>query len=376
MTTDTTSRERLISADDHVDLSHDVIKSHLASKHHQAYDDALMAFAATTTNVRSIEANSRWRDQAGVAQDANFQGMGGNRAHAAAGRRGHTDPHERLADMDLDGVDASVTYCEVSAFRYLYMVQDGWKEATRAFNSALSEFASPAPERLVVSYQIPIHDIDAAIAEVQWAATAGCKSLQLPVFPAELGLPDYWESRYDPLWAAITETGLPICCHIGMNTALDDIARRDPTPQKGIFVTMTAMSAGEALGMWLLTGVFERFPELKVVFVEPGLGWVAWWLYIADDFVLRQGYDFPGLTELPSHYFHRNVSLTFIDEPDAVRHGRERLGVENIMWSSDYPHPVSSWPNSQAIVDNMFADVSAHERELVVSGNAARVWNL
>ena len=114
------------------------------------------------------------------------------------GRPGHSDARARLADMDDDGVDASSTYCEVSAFRYLYMLENGAREATRAFNTALSEFASVDPKRLVVSYQIPIHDIDVAIAEVQWAAAQGGKSLQLPLFPAELGLPDYWDQRYDP----------------------------------------------------------------------------------------------------------------------------------------------------------------------------------
>jgi predicted TIM-barrel fold metal-dependent hydrolase len=302
--------------------------------------------------------------------------MGANRKHAAAGRSGHTDPYERLKDMDADGVDASSTYCEVSAFRYLYMLERGWREATRAFNTALAEFASADPSRLIISYQIPIHDIDAAVQEVQWVASEGGKSLQLPVFPTELGLPDYWDTRYDPLWSAITETGLPICCHIGLNTQLEGLARRDPTPQKGIFVPMTALSTGEALGMWVMGGVFERFPDLRVVFVEPGIGWVAWWLYIADDLLLRQGYEFPALTELPSHYFRKNVFLTFIDEPDVVYHARKRLGIENVMWSSDYPHPVSSWPKSRQIIDGMFQDATDEERRLIVGGNAARVWNL
>ena len=87
------------------------------------------------------------------------------------------------------------------------------------------------------------------------------------------------------------------------------------------------------------------------------LGWVSWWLYIVDDLTTRQGYEFPAISELPSHYFRQNVFLTFIDEPDAMHHARERLGVENIMWSSDYPHPVSSWPNSRSIVEEMFAGV-------------------
>ena len=372
----TATQERLISADDHVDVSHDSVKAHLASKYHGAYDAGLMAFVASMGNMRSAEANSMWREQQGLGDPDRPVGMDVQRRHAANGRSGHTDAKARLEDMDVDGVEASVSYCEVSAFRYLYLIEDGWRESTRAFNLALADFASADPERLIVNYQIPIHDIDAAVDEVRWAASAGCKSLQLPVYPAELGLPDYWDTRYDPLWHAISDADLPICLHIGLNTALDDLARRDPTPQKGIFVPLVALSAAEPLGMWIMGGVFERFPKLKVVFVEPGLGWVAWWLYIVDDLTTRQGYEFPAITHLPSHYFHRNVFLTFIDEPNAIRMAKETLGIENIMWSSDYPHPVSSWPNSRAMVQEMFADADLADRELVVCGNAARVWNL
>jgi predicted TIM-barrel fold metal-dependent hydrolase len=121
--------------------------------------------------------------------------------------------------------------------------------------------------------------------------------------------------------------------------------------------------------------VFASFPDLKVVFVEPGLGWVPWWLETVDDMATRQGYKFPAITDLPSAYFHRNISLTFIDEHYGLR-GRDLLGVHNIMWSSDFPHPVTSWPHSRKIVDELFADVATDERELIVAGNARRVWNL
>src|SRR5882672_8332395 len=171
----TSTLERLISSDDHVDLSHDNIKAYLATRFHDDYDAAIAAFRASAGATASVEANQRWREQQGLGVDPAPMGMGGNRSHAASGRAGHTDPAERLKDMDIDGVDASVTYCEVSAFRYLYMVKRGAKESTRAFNTALAEFASPAPERLVVSYQIPIHDIESAVREVQWAADSGCK---------------------------------------------------------------------------------------------------------------------------------------------------------------------------------------------------------
>jgi predicted TIM-barrel fold metal-dependent hydrolase len=367
---------RLISADDHVEVTHDEVKSFLATTHHDDYDQAFAAFAGSMGPMISVEANSRWREQQGLGEPDSAVGMGTNRRHPAFGRPGHGDPHERLKDMDADGVEASVSYCEVSAFRYLYLLRDGGPAATRAFNRALQSFSAPDPARLVVSFQIPIHDIDAAVHEVRWAASVGCKSLQLPVFPAELGLPDYWDSRYDPLWAAIQDAGLPICLHIGLTMALEDLARRDPTPQKGIFVPMTALSAAEALGMWVLTGILERFRDLKLVFVEPGIGWVAWWLATVDDLQARQGYDFPGLNGAPSEYFRRNVHLTFVDEPDVVRLAEERIGIENVLWSSDYPHPVSSWPRSQQIVHEMFAGVPDHQRNLICYGNAARVWDL
>src|SRR5690606_30763208 len=112
-----------------------------------------------------------------------------------------------------------------------------------------------------------------------------------------------------------------------------------------------ALSTAEALGMLVCTGVLERFPRLKPVFVEPGLGWVAWWPYIVDDMNTRQQYEYPGLPEVPSFYFRRNVSLTYIDEPDAIQLLRHRIGVENSLWSSDYPHPVSSWPSSRELVE-------------------------
>jgi len=352
--------ERLISADSHVTISHDTVKAHMATRWHAAYDAAQQAFAT--------------RMSTGAGR-VNTDGMKRN-PHAAFTRAGTHDGVERLKDMDTDGVDVEVIYSDVSAFRYVVDMREGVAEATRAFNDAMAEFAAADPKRLVVSYQIPVHDIDDAVREVQRVAADGAKSLQLPVFPNEFGLPDYYDERYRPLWSAIQETGLPICCHIGLNTNLDDLTRRDPTPQKGVMVPMAALSTGEALGMWMLTGVLERFRDLKVVFVEPGLGWVAWYLFIVDDLVLRQGYRFPELSELPSEYFRRNVWLTYIDEPDAISLLRHRIGVGNICWSSDYPHPVTSWPDSRALIERSFAGVPADEREAIVCGNAARVWNL
>src|SRR6202047_4694293 len=165
--------DRLISADSHVAVSQEQIKDHLATRWHAAYDAAQQAFAA--------------RMSAAGAGRANTDSMRQN-PHAAFTRPGYGDGAERLKDMDIDGVDVEVVYSEVSAFRYLGDMTEGTAEATRAFNDVLTEYASADPKRLLVSYQIPINDIDAAVAEVQRVAGEGAKSLQLPVFPTELGL--------------------------------------------------------------------------------------------------------------------------------------------------------------------------------------------
>jgi predicted TIM-barrel fold metal-dependent hydrolase len=361
--------ELLISADSHVAITHDQVRAHLASSFHPDYDAAVAAF--TQRMARGTAA----ANQAGMKlkrsdKDAHIG------ANAVFKRPGYGDPRERLADMEVDGVEVEVLYSEVSAFRYIPDLKTGASEATRAFNDVLHEFASADRKRLCVSYQIPIHDIDFAVSEVLRTAARGGKSLQLPVFPAEFGLPDYYDERYDRLFSAIEETGLPVCCHIGLNTSLDDLSRRDPTPQKGVMVAMTPLTTGEAFGMWILTGVLARHPRLNLVFVEPGLAWVAWWLHVTDDMVLRQGYEFPGMSELPSFYFHQNVHLTFIEEDFSLELLRDRIGVRNMMWSSDYPHPVTSWPRSRQVVESQFRSIPSEERELILSRNAKRVWNL
>jgi predicted TIM-barrel fold metal-dependent hydrolase len=353
--------ERLISADSHVSITQDQVKDRLSERHRAAYETAQQNFAQRM--MKSMGAGN-----------ANADAMKRN-PHAAFHRPGYGSNVDRLADMDADGVDVEVIYSEVSAFRYIGDMTDGIPEATRAFNDVLTDFVSIDPRRLVVSYQIPIGDIDAAVAEVERVASIGGKSLQIPVFPTEIGLPDYYDDRYDPLWACVQESGLPLCNHIGLNTNLDDLTRRDPTAQKGVMVPMTALSTAEAFGMWIMGGVLEKFPDLKLVFVEPGLGWIPWYIHIIDDLVLRQGYVF-DLPELPSTYFKRNMWVTFIDEPDALNLLRDRIGVDNILWSTDYPHPVTSWPDSQGLIERSFASIPPDERRKILSGNASAVWNL
>jgi predicted TIM-barrel fold metal-dependent hydrolase len=345
--------EQVISADSHVAMRPEQVKARLASRFHEAYDTAVSEHERRTA----------------VGQSRSNLG-----AHWT--RPGHWEGPAHLTDMDADGLAAEVVYCEVSAFRYLYRMAEGALDATRAFNDTLADYAVADPKRLIVSYQIPLHDIDAAIAEVQRVAAFGGKSLQVPVFPVELGVPDYYDDRYRSLWAAVEEIGLPLCCHIGLNAAFDNLAGRDPTPQRALCVPLIAMSSAEAMGMWIFGGILEEFPGLRLVFVEPGIGWVSWWLDSIDDMVTRQHYEAPRIRELPSTYFRRQMHLTFMEEPRSLRLLRDRIGVDNIMWASDYPHPTTTWPDSRGSIDRQFAGIPADDRRQIVHDNAARVWQI
>jgi predicted TIM-barrel fold metal-dependent hydrolase len=351
--------ERLISVDSHVMKTHDDIKAHLRPSLYDEYDEGVAQFNALDAKLR-----------AGAAMKLPARAM----EQAALGRAGYRDPKERLADMDADGIDVEVLYSEVSGFRNIAFMKAGREEAARAFNDVMAEFASADPRRLLVSYQIPLWDIDNAVSEVLRLAGEGARSIHLPNYPSEFDLPDYHDSRYDPLWSVISETGIPISQHLGIKESLWDVFRRDPTPSKGIFVTLPALALAENVAFWILGGTLARFPGLRIVLVEAGLGWMSWYLSILDQ-TLELGYEYPAIQELPSFYFHRQVFLSFMDDPIGLQM-RHELGLENLMWSTDYPHPATTFPQSRERIDRQMDGIPADERELLVCGNAARVYGI
>lgn len=347
---------KLISADSHVAVSLDAIRERVPRSLHEAFDDAIGAQAQIDEDLRGGRKLS--------LDDWDME---------AFRDPGYREPVARLAAMDRDGVQAEVLYSEVSAFRAFGLVKGDWKPISRAFTDLLVEFASHDPDRLAVSYQVPVIDIPYAVAEVERLAGLGARSVHLPNFPSEIGLPDYHDAVYDPLWGVLQETGISISHHLGNRHWLYDIWRRDPTPQLAIFTSMPALALSEVIAWWILTGTLERFPGLKIVFVEPSLYWVPGFLASLDR--KAKVYDLPGVRLKPSEYFRRNMSLTFMDDEVGLQL-RHMIGVENILWSTDFPHPATTWPNSRDVVARQFAEIPDDERELICSGNAARIYGL
>jgi predicted TIM-barrel fold metal-dependent hydrolase len=301
-------------------------------------------------------------------------------ADPGSGPAGEWDPKARLADMDLDGIHTEVLYIDPTGGSMLYALPpDDGRDVVAAVNSAALDFARVDESRLVVVHLLPLHGIDespaGAIAEVERLAREGVRALQVPLYPEDQGLPKFWDPIYDPVWSAIEEAQMPVSLHVcppkgrGLGS--------DPTPARGVFQVMPPILMSQPMTELLLSGVFQRHPGLRVVLVESGLSWIPYLLERLDKCSEKgdwQGRGMP-LDGPPSDYWHRNMAATF--EEDLTGIGmRDQIGVENLLWATDYPHPDQTFPKSMQVIEEHFADVPTAERDLMIRGNATRLYRL
>ncbi|MCA9506467.1 MAG: amidohydrolase [Myxococcales bacterium] len=349
---------RLFSADSHCVITPDQVKRHLATKHHAAWDAGMARFEAAQAER-----------QAGQKLELeDFVDL------EAARHPGYFDPKARLAAMDADGVQCEVMYSEFDFTSKVYAIGDDWKPCATAYNDALHEFAAIDTQRILITYQLPLIDVDYAASEVYRLADLGARSIQVPNFPTELGMPDYHDRRYEKLWHAFEETGVVVANHLTLKTSLWEVFRRDPTPQKGIFTALPGFAIAETLCWYILTGVLERHPELRVVFVEPGLFWLPGFIRFLDS-RMHEHYEFPGVSLLPSEYWRRQMAATFVWEPEGVE-ARHQLGLDNVLWSTDFPHPACNWPDAASKIDKLFEGVPEDEVRKITWSNGAAMYGI
>ena len=366
--------ELLISADDHVNPPPLVYGERLpaalrsrAPRVERRGDSEVLVFEGTERPFTTLES------AAGV-DSKDLQILAKTKQ---TGRKGGWDPHARIEDMDFDGVKAQVLFGSGAGGGVAIRCQDRAlrSEMMKVYNDWLAEFCRSYPERLLGVAELPTWDIGLAIAEAKRAAGLGLKGVLIPAIPAyaESAPEDkpYTDSSWEPLWAALADLDLPIHMHLGTRPVTRGL---DKELMVQITVNKTAMS--EPIASLIFSGALMRHPNLKVVSVESGVGWMAFFVeWIDRVWAKHRHHTKSPLVEPPSHYFHRQVFATFIDDEVGVRN-RDVIGVENIMWSSDYPHINSSWPTSREYVERHFGKVPADERRKMVYGNAARLYGL
>ncbi len=294
-------------------------------------------------------------------------------------RRGGWDPAERLKDMDVDGVEAEVIYTTLG-FRQFWLTDGALQRACfRAYNDWLAEYCAYAPKRLAGLAMVSLFDVEDAVGELSRCRNIGLRGAMIWASPPEHR--PYSDPLYDPFWAAAQDLGMPLSLHsiTGMgpeSQAMRAMGRELKSLDRYLRSVTLCDEVKRSLTVFIFSGVLERFPRLKIVSAENEVSWLPFviqrWDQAFDDY--RHMYPTP-LTLRPSEYFHRQVHATFIDDPVGVQN-RHQVGIGNMMWSSDYPHTVSTWPHSQEVIARDFAGVSPEETRRITRDNTITLYDL
>jgi len=295
-------------------------------------------------------------------------------------RPGCFDIDARVADMDLNGVWASLCFpslvagfCGAVFFRSTDLALG--LSTLRAWNDwHIEVWAGTHPER-IIPLQVPwLADVEVAAAEVRTNAARGFKAVSFPEFPAQLGLPSIFSGAWDPLFAACEETGTVVCLHTGASAWAP---LPSPDPPFELLPTLFPVNAIVAAAEWLWSGVPLRFPELCIAMSEGGLGWVPM-LLDRVDYVLSHSASgtesgaWPSALA-PSEVLRRSFWFCSIDDPSMVG-SRQRIGVDHIMVESDYPHADSTWPDTQLVLARNYGALDERELRMVAAENAATLF--
>jgi predicted TIM-barrel fold metal-dependent hydrolase len=270
--------------------------------------------------------------------------------------------------MDLDGLAAEVFYCGYGMALFSHPDEPFQRDAHRAYNDWAAEYASYAPARLLPVANISMTDPEEDLRELQRIKRMGFRGIFISNDP----LPErrYDNPMWDTLWSAVEDFELPVNIHIltrqggpqvGANPIVDGVVL--PVPA---FRTIAEMITG---------GVFDRHPRLRVISVENDIGWMPNYLKRLEWYSWRFGPRFPQLKENAADVWRRQVYATFQDDVPGMR-CRDLIGVDHLMWGSDYPHFDSTFPKSREAIERNFEGVPEAERQRILSDNMIEVYQL
>lgn len=373
----------IVDADAHVNPSHDMwadylpepLRQHAPQVEH-GEDCDYIVFEGKRRKVNLISA------QAGrKGEDFKMEGR------VADARAGGWMPKARIADMDEDGIDTAVLFgggplgtSNIELFTASFTAYNHW----------LADFCAHDPKRFVGVGYIPMQDVDVAIALMRDCVKRGLKAINIPAFPMKkleslksnesqtmaltgdvTGDRSYADAEFDPFWKAACDLGVPITIHLGGR------AVRFTEPKFFLSdLLMSKFGMAEPIAIMIYGGVFQRFPGLKLVSVESGVGWLAFAANYMDETWHKQRHWVNSVLEKPPSYFmDRNIYGSFIHDRVGIL-TRDMPGAGNIMWSSDYPHSETTFPNSMDKIEELFAGVPEADKNMIIGGRAKILYNL
>jgi predicted TIM-barrel fold metal-dependent hydrolase len=291
-------------------------------------------------------------------------------------RPGCYDVDARVADMDINGVWASLNFpSQITGFcgRVFFSARDRdlGLACVQAWNDWFyEEWYQSHPDRIIPLGITFAADPELAAAEIRRNADRGFRSVTLPERPHAVGLPSLWDrSHWEPIIRACVETDTVISLHVG-SSGLPLPPAGSPALQLG--ATLFGQQSLHACAEWLWSGYGLSYPELKIAMSEGGIGWVAMLIDRLDNIVDRSGYGL-GWDERPSDVLRRNFWFCTIDDPSTID-TRHLIGVDHIMVEVDYPHGDSTWPDTQEVLRRAWGRIPPAELRAMCSENAARLY--
>ena len=289
---------------------------------------------------------------------------------------GGWDPTERLKEMAVDGVSTEVLYA--TRGMTLFRIEDvSLQEAcVSAFNDWLIEYCAVSPDRLFGVGLISLYDIDHAIAELERCRNAGLRGAMIWQNPPE-GLP-FSSNHYDRFWAAAQDLRMPVSLHILTGHGYMQKAHlRHGTEHYRSSVNSKTAEVMNSLFDLIFYKTLDRFPELKIVLVENEIGWIPFALQQWGYYLGRHRHREPGPApdKMPSEYLASQIYATFFNDAIGTRY-LSSWGEDACMWSNDYPHANSTWPNSRKVIAEHLGHLSPATRTKVLSTNVSRLYDI
>lgn len=364
----------IISADSHAGLPTADYRQYLESKFHPAFDDFLaerQAFVEELTKrgIRDEEYAKNWFEE---HEEELYGGW-------------ETD--RRDVELDGDGVAGEVIFPDADAVESRTCVPFGaglgmtgdldpelGLAGAIAHNRWLAELCQSSPERRCGMALVPITaDVDTVLAEIRRAKESGLGAVMIPAMWVNQA--PYHDARYDPVWALCEELEMPVATHSG------PAARDEYGDHVGIYVSEVTWWPARPLWFMLWSGVFERFPRLQFGICEAGCWWLPSMMWFWDRLLLgsrgaaKMGKNaFPELSMLPSEYIDRNVFIGASNTKRRELGMRYEIGVGNICWGNDFPHPEGTWPETRKCLRDAFHDMPIDETRQMLGLNAADVF--
>jgi predicted TIM-barrel fold metal-dependent hydrolase len=339
----------LISIDDHFVEPPDLFEKHVPEKyrdrapkvvHNPDGSDVWIYQDAPITSPMGLNAVASWPHEE----------YGWDPCGYAEIRPGAYDIHERIRDMNVNGVFQSMCFPTMAGFSARVFLDPPDRDLSlimvKAYNDwHVEEWCGTYPGRFIPLGVVPLWDPVAAAAEIRRLASRGCRAISFPESPHALGLPSFQTDYWDPMLAAIAEVGSVLCLHIGISQSLITLAEGVPVDHRTFLGPVVCSILTSTDLVW--GPMLRKFPTLKVALSEGGIGWMPFYFDRIDrHYRIQRAWtkqDFGG--RQPSEVLRSQILACFISDPAGLRL-RDQISVDLIAWECDYPHSDSSWPHS------------------------------